>query len=176
MPTPHTEYVYLIGSHKFCWYKIGKSTNAVMRVKTLGVLLPFKIELIALWSTNNCGCLEEYLHEQFRKNRINGEWFFFDRFELPDVVGGSWPWGAKLVTDHGLVGFTNLEEDKKISKYGPYKELRTKIAVHSVAEWLFKNGKENTPENRAEASKATAGDQKTQSTLCTLQTHIQKRE
>ena len=46
-------YVYLIGSSRFGWYKIGKSRSATIRVQTLGILLPFKVEVFAVWMTDN---------------------------------------------------------------------------------------------------------------------------
>lgn len=70
-------HVYLIGSRIFNWYKIGKSGNAAIRVAELGILLPFRIEVIAIWKAHNHHKLEKLLHEKFATQRINGEWFQF---------------------------------------------------------------------------------------------------
>lgn len=46
-------YVYLIGSPIFGWYKIGKSITPEVRIKNLGILLPFKIDIICIWKAEN---------------------------------------------------------------------------------------------------------------------------
>ena len=56
-------YVYLIGSPLFGWYKIGKSKTPEIRVNHLGILLPFKIHIIGVWSAKNHSLLETTLHE-----------------------------------------------------------------------------------------------------------------
>ena len=38
-------YVYLIGTPIFGWYKIGKSKTPEVRIKDLGILLPFKLHI-----------------------------------------------------------------------------------------------------------------------------------
>lgn len=68
-------HIYLIGCQKFHWYKIGKSNDASIRVTELGILLPFRIEVIAVWKVANHHEAERLLHEQFAQKRINGEWF-----------------------------------------------------------------------------------------------------
>jgi hypothetical protein len=42
-------YVYLIGNSIFNWYKIGKSVTPEVRIKDLGILLPFKIKVMSIW-------------------------------------------------------------------------------------------------------------------------------
>jgi hypothetical protein len=78
-------YVYLIGSPEFGWYKIGKSRRPNIRVKELGILLPFEIETIGVWCANDYSYLEVMLHEKYRGQRINGEWFKFDVKHLASV-------------------------------------------------------------------------------------------
>jgi hypothetical protein len=63
-------YVYLIGSSIFKWYKIGKSSRAAIRVTELGILLPFRIEVIAVWKLSNYHAMERDLHEKHAANRI----------------------------------------------------------------------------------------------------------
>ena len=70
-------YVYLIGTSVFGWYKIGKSITPEVRIKDLGILLPFKISVICVWKAENHHLLEKTLHELYAKNKINGEWFEF---------------------------------------------------------------------------------------------------
>jgi len=100
-------YIYLIGSKTFSWYKIGKSRTPHVRVKDLGVLLPFKIEVIAVWKTNVYSQLEKLLHEKFAANRINGEWFWFTERQIEEVLAAM-GWFTKV---DSFVNFKNLEKD-----------------------------------------------------------------
>lgn len=68
-------YVYLIGNSQFGWYKIGKSVRPNIRVKTVGVLLPFTISVFAVWESSDHSRMEAYLHRKFASLRIQGEWF-----------------------------------------------------------------------------------------------------
>ena len=70
----YSGYVYLIGSPIFGWYKIGKSITPEVRIKDLGILLPFKIHVIGVWGAKNHHQLERALHEIHKDRRINGEW------------------------------------------------------------------------------------------------------
>lgn len=99
-------HVYLIGSPLFRWYKIGKSSNASIRVTDLGVLLPFRIEVVAVWKTNNYHQLERDLHLKHAANRINGEWFSFSKEEVKGIVDDML-WAS---TDIAAT-FSNLDSD-----------------------------------------------------------------
>jgi hypothetical protein len=101
-------YVYLIGSKTFHWYKIGRSKHPAIRIQDLGILLPFKIEVFAVWRAESYKSLESLLHTKYKENRINGEWFSFDRYELRAVILDV-PY--VLVQSSELVSFTNMEED-----------------------------------------------------------------
>lgn len=79
-------HVYLIGSRKFHWFKIGKSSNATIRVNQLGILLPFPIEVFAVWKTSAPSVLEYQLHQKYAANRINGEWFSFTAEEVNCLI------------------------------------------------------------------------------------------
>lgn len=78
-------FVYLIGTPYFGWYKIGKSVSPEIRVQDIGILLPFKIEIIGIWRAENHHLLESTLHEMYKNNRINGEWFRFKRIEVKQL-------------------------------------------------------------------------------------------
>ena len=75
-------YVYLIGNSIFGWYKIGKSITPEIRIRDLGILLPFKIDIIGVWGAENHHKLEKALHEIYFDNKINGEWF---EFTIPEA-------------------------------------------------------------------------------------------
>jgi hypothetical protein len=102
-------HVYLIGSHLFNWYKIGLSKNASIRVSELGILLPFRVEVIAVWKATDHYKLEKELHERFEKHKINGEWFLFKGQELPKVIAEINAMGF----DYAQVKqtFANIEKD-----------------------------------------------------------------
>jgi hypothetical protein len=78
-------YVYLIGTERFQWYKIGKSRTPEIRVGNLGILLPFKIQIFGIWKAQNHSLMESALHEQYAKTRINGEWFTFSKQTVKDL-------------------------------------------------------------------------------------------
>ena len=79
-------YVYLIGSYKHKWFKIGRSSNASVRLSDLGILLPFKVHVVAVWKTEAYKALEKKLHEQYADYRINGEWFRFGKGMVKQIT------------------------------------------------------------------------------------------
>lgn len=98
-------YVYLIGSKLFRWYKIGKSSNASIRVSQLGVLLPFTIEVVAIWKVENHHEVEKLLHEKYQDHKINGEWFKFEKPEVEKIVHDMRKLGVASL--HSSVQFNN---------------------------------------------------------------------
>ena len=99
-------YVYLIGSSTFKWYKIGKSSRPVIRMTELGILLPFRIEVIAVWKLSNYNAVEHDLHEKHAANRINGEWFSFNAEEVKAIVAD-----MSYASTDAAIGFANIEQD-----------------------------------------------------------------
>lgn len=99
-------HVYLIGSRTFKWYKIGKSSNAAIRVSDLGILLPFRIEVIAVWKVPNPHTVEKMLHVKHAASRINGEWFMLSSEEQSALVAE-----MSYAAVDTASGFCNLEED-----------------------------------------------------------------
>ena len=114
-------YVYLIGTPVFGWYKIGKSKTPTIRVKDLGILLPFKIKVIGVWKAADHHLMEQTLHEMFANNRINGEWFEFERKEVYKIAD-TIPSIARVYPDQNttlaaeLDNFSNVVEDTKFTK------------------------------------------------------------
>ena len=112
-------YVYLIGSPIFGWYKIGKSKTPVIRVKDLGILLPFKLHVIGVWSAKDHSLLEKTLHEIYDPCHINGEWFEFskkDVYKVFDSIPSETCIYPTENKDHPLDRFSNIVEDTKKSK------------------------------------------------------------
>lgn len=107
-------YVYLIGNSTFGWYKIGKSITPEVRVKDLGILLPFKIKVIGLWKAENHHLMESTLHDIYSKNRINGEWFEFTGDDIGILIS-SIPEDARVYLDN-TDKFSNIGLDTKDSK------------------------------------------------------------
>ena len=56
-------------------YKIGRAKVLKDRIDTLGVQLPWELEVIAHVETDDYKGLEEELHLKFADKRIKGEWF-----------------------------------------------------------------------------------------------------
>lgn len=112
-------YVYLIGSPLFGWYKIGKSKTPEVRVTNLGILLPFKLRIIGIWKAKNHSLLETTLHEKYKANAINGEWFEFTAKEAHEVFN-SLPSSVRIFpavdTHHALDRFSNVDLDTKNNK------------------------------------------------------------
>jgi len=79
-------YVYLIGNRSLRWYKIGLSIKPNIRIKNIGILLPFPIEVICVWRTSDCRQLESFLHEKYRDQQINGEWFEFNPTKIRELL------------------------------------------------------------------------------------------
>jgi hypothetical protein len=96
-------FVYLIGSEQFGWYKIGKSKDHHVRLEQLGILLPFKVEVFAIWEAENHSELERISHRMYSENRINGEWFSFSTAERSSVISKISKWDARLIFPQGII-------------------------------------------------------------------------
>lgn len=143
-------YVYLIGSNRFGWYKIGKSRTASIRVQTIGCLLPFKIKVFCIWKTSDPSALEMGMHERYKNSRINGEWFTFTWPEIQKVIADDTPYPAAVASqdEHGdLYRFSNMKEDVFWDTERHYKKDQTIIAQSMFREFLAKNGMEYNKEN-----------------------------
>lgn len=163
-------YVYLIGSSTFGWYKIGKAVSPDVRVRELGILLPFKIEVFAIWRAENHHLLESVLHEKYAAFAINGEWFHFTSEELKRAANDGTLLSVRVYPSDDsaqtLSSFSNIKEDKfcldktRYSKRGklrlpPEEQERRKQAYialrRAMLDWLSANGLEDTPHNRKKA-------------------------
>jgi len=129
-------YVYLIGTPIFGWYKIGKSISPEIRIKDLGILLPFKIKVLSVWKAENHHLMEKTLHEIYKDKRINGEWFEFTRPEIHGVIE-SVPEKARIYLDN-TDRFSNINLDTKDDK--TIIGVRTRKGTHSEEE-LKEHGK-----------------------------------
>src|SRR5271165_5663137 len=107
-------YVYLIGTPLFGWYKIGKSITPEVRVKDLGILLPFKLHIISIWKAEDHTLMEQLLHKKYNGSCINGEWFEFTKDAVSRLIE-SIPSSSRVYPSTGalvnLDRFSNIEED-----------------------------------------------------------------
>lgn len=108
-------YVYLIGNSRFHWFKIGKSKTPEVRVAHLGVLLPFKLKVFAIWKAENHHMMESALHQMHADARINGEWFSFSDTRV-ETIYRSIPSEACIFwhlqqTESVFSNFSNMEKD-----------------------------------------------------------------
>lgn len=75
-------WVYVLKGEGTGTYKIGKTTNLKARQKWFELHLPFKVSNVCSIATDDCGGLEESLHERFSEKRVNGEWFKLNEEDL----------------------------------------------------------------------------------------------
>jgi len=115
-------YVYIIGSKRFGWYKIGRSSRSTVRVSEIGVLLPFKIELIGMWQCADSISAEKSFHRANESFRINGEWFAFNGDELRDFTEVQTKFLKRI---ESLNSFSNIDED--IVVYSARQKQRLKM-------------------------------------------------
>jgi hypothetical protein len=125
-------YVYLIGNDKFHWFKIGKSKTPEIRVRDLGILLPFKIQIFAIWKAENHSKMESALHEIHADARINGEWFSFSDKRVKSIYE-SIPREACIFwhgqqTESAFSSFSNIEKDR-ISTKPPIVQYRIEDCI-----------------------------------------------
>lgn len=153
-------YVYLIGSSRFGWYKIGKSKTPNMRVKQLGILLPFKVEVFAIWKSDNHSLLETLFHEKYLGNAINGEWFSFNRKQAEKIILEYPPYNAERVfPTAATIGsnfstFSNLKEDVYRDVVKKQRIQGGVVFIEAVMDYMKDNGMEDTKENKKIARKA----------------------
>lgn len=74
-------YVYLLKADNGL-YKIGRSKSLDARIKQLGLILPYELELALVIETIDTTKLEQELHDHFADKRKRGEWFELDESDL----------------------------------------------------------------------------------------------
>jgi len=151
-------YVYLIGSQKYGWYKIGKSKNAKIRVSDIGILLPFKIEVFAIWGTSNETILESEMHKTYAGKRINGEWFGLRTQEAKDLIKAMTVYPSTLIYEYEYgIGDrflpSNMERDREFGNRKGFNTLKSKAFMNARYEWCAENGLDPTLKENKKASK-----------------------
>lgn len=85
-------------------YKIGMSKTPKIRIRTLGVCLPFDLVTVCLIGSDDYITLEQELHDVFASKRVRGEWFRLNNDDL------EW-----LIEDAGAMG-TSIHVSERWSK------------------------------------------------------------
>ncbi len=150
-------YVYLIGSERFKWYKIGKARRPEIRIRDLGILLPFKIRVFAVWQSEDCDRLESRLHQDYSEYNINGEWFHFANHKVREIVHEDLVYLHRVYLageDHNILRFSN--SGGKVGRNRPLLspiecEQRKQMSIakrRAVLDWLSCHNLPDTPDNR----------------------------
>lgn len=163
---PQAGYIYLIGSTQFGWYKIGRSKNAKVRIEDLGILLPFKIEVFAIWETSHSVLIEALFHEKYEAYAINGEWFTFGKKELESVIHSKQPRDARRIfpgasEENSFIAFSNIKRDAFQPSWSKDEQaMKARLGagfMDLVRAWLDERGMDGTRQNmktaRLEVSK-----------------------
>lgn len=87
-------FVYVIHAVGSNYYKIGKSINPDRRLLQIAPLMPFRTRFIKVWHSYFMSLAETILHSLFNEERVNGEWFEFNQYNLQDLLG---TWGSQSV-------------------------------------------------------------------------------
>ena len=79
-------YIYLVQAvSPYNHYKIGLSKEPVKRIESMGVKLPFPIEVIHLIQASDRYVAEKSLHNRYAHKRVNGEWFELSEQDVKDI-------------------------------------------------------------------------------------------
>ena len=79
-------YLYLIHAKTTTWYKIGVTGNIDKRLAQLQTSTPLDLEVIAHCVCHNAYGAEAYLHEQYKDNKVKGEWFSLSEDEITTLI------------------------------------------------------------------------------------------
>src|SRR5207237_9317414 len=74
VPLERPGYIYLVKAGDG-YYKIGRSQNVEVRMKEIGLQLPFPFEVLHIIPAKDMYGSERKLHEQYAPCHLNGEWF-----------------------------------------------------------------------------------------------------
>jgi len=76
------EIVYFIRHHKIDAVKIGRTKNLSERMRKFNTYSPFGCELLGTIETSQSEKLEQHLHQKYRTQRVNGEWFLISEQDV----------------------------------------------------------------------------------------------
>ena len=97
-------HVYVIKGGDMLYYKIGVTqSNVSARVASLRTGCLFK--RVEAFSSYNALDLERTIQEAFKDNKVQGEWYLFDKLQLETLLG--------LFSGREVIIFENEEERKR---------------------------------------------------------------
>lgn len=142
---PRPGFVYMIGSERYGWYKIGFSKNCEIRIDQLGILLPFKVELFAVWKSFDGLSLETEMHAKYRHFHIHGEWFSMNDNDRITVIEDDKPIRCELIFPVGFVHKRAISssaiKDHTLQKCDTkWKSERNKEQQKRIRNWLNERG------------------------------------
>lgn len=154
--TSYRGFIYLLGSKKFGWYKIGRCTTPRIRIRELGILLPFKVELFALWKVENPVSCEKHFHLQFEGAHINGEWFSLHEETINVLINSETSFHSVRIFPavHGvaLIPKKPVNELVHLQVHSHNRRVRKEISA-ALPIYMCEMGIEETPENRTDCWK-----------------------
>lgn len=92
-------HIYVLRAGEF--YKIGRTRQLDSRIKALSIQLPFPVEVVHTFPSDDHVEVEQWIHDLFADKRANGEWFRlseedvarirkWERIDLHDLVAEGW--------------------------------------------------------------------------------------
>lgn len=99
-------YVYILNVTDTNIYKIGYSKNANKRIDSIKTSSPLEIELLKVYKCYNALQVEKELHNLFKPNRTNREWFKLNSNDL-DIL-------QNFVSDFFIDEYEEFPDEKKV--------------------------------------------------------------
>ena len=99
---PRSNYVYIIREQRpDSPFKIGKTVNPRGRLWGYAKL-PYSFDLVCIMQVDDCTQAERALHNHFKANRLNGEWFSMSYLQVSEAIDLLQPVKAWLGKDVAL--------------------------------------------------------------------------
>lgn len=83
-------FIYILQSYEHGWYKIGCTVNYRARAGQLNIAIPFRVRLAYCFYCHKHRAVERAIHQAYRSQRLNGEWFALDHdIAIAEFRGGA---------------------------------------------------------------------------------------
>jgi hypothetical protein len=84
-------YIYVMRLHTSdnayeCPYKIGQSVRPSARQGQLGIVMPYQLSILHVFPADDMDAAEREMHTTPTDQRMQGEWFHFDRDYLETIL------------------------------------------------------------------------------------------
>lgn len=149
---PGDGYVYVISYGDDKTYKIGYTTSLDKRLAQLNkasVVMPYEYELVMAAPVTGCVAVEKMLHVTHENNRVRGEWFVLDWYDLAKVANilslvalgsGEIVWGDKWFDVFKEIADHYGEEHEQVlrpSVFLPYRREAFEERREEVANFVW---------------------------------------